>query len=336
MSNGHLEPSSLEQSATARAERFFLWAQRWRVALMGAALAILLAFGASLIVSQRRQSARQRLTDAFAQAVAISDAPLISEVEEAEKALAERRAERVKALQERREDKRAQAKASRAADGNSSAAEDDEADEAEEIEAEAAMLAEQQAEDEAIERRKRGLHPFASVADRNRAAQAAFTVVADDPTPSRLRALATLELAHAAGAQNDRLTARTRLEALYNETRASDDLWSIVASRYATALEAAGEPEEALTVLSRFGEGEQRLLADEAGVQRARLLVAKGEAQAAREVLENVQLRFPNSPIEDEIRAALLEMPAAKPSAPDDVPAAAPTPAPSQASAPAP
>lgn len=345
MSSSPTEPSPLEETIAERAERFLTWGTRHRGWLLGVAVALVAAAGTGTIVTQRRAATRRALTDAFAKAVAISDAPLQAEVTEAEQALKTRREERAKTRQSRKEERKAAAKTARAKaagdsnDGSANADDDDEED-AEDIEAEAAALAEQQAEDDEMERRKRGQPPFESVAAREKAALAAFTAVADDPSQSRLRLLAGLEAAQAASKCGDPNAGRARLEALFSAVPKGDDMWPIVASRLATALEAHGDTEQALALWAQFGAGEQRLLADEAGVQRARLLLAQGNVEAAREALQDVQLKFPNSPLDDEIRAALLEMPAATPNADAPAPSAAaaavPAGTPKEASAPPP
>ena len=331
MANGAPPSDLLSETLTERAERAAGWLGKHSVpAALAVVVAVVLLCSMAVVTSQR-EAARRRLTDAYAEALELLDAPLQEELD----ARRERLAERASARQRAREADAAKAAEARASGHDAASAIDPEEDESAE-DAEALRLAEEESEQEEMERLTRGTKTFATARERDLAAREAFATVASQAANKPLGALATIEMAHAASRLHDAADAQAQVHGLYERLGRSDPLWSIVASRWATMLEDQSDVDGALAVLARFNEGEQRLLADEAGVQRARLLRQQNKPEQAREALQDVQLRFPDSPLDEEIRAMLLEMPAATaPSAPS-AHAALPTGTPAEASAPAP
>ena len=154
------------------------------------------------------------------------------------------------------------------------------------------------------------LPQFADQAARNRAAYDAFVAVAHEH-PGALGTVAALEAiavadsapAVAAGASSHALLAQTAAK-----LPANNGLLAVAALRQAQLAEDAGDPDGALDAYGRIVAAQMRFLGDEAQLQRARLLMEKGDLNAAREALEDVQNNYPQTHMADEMRIQMAAL----------------------------
>lgn len=304
------EHSAIEDAANASAERALRWCSNHPRVLMGTAAALLVC-GMGLWANGRAQMrATERHSVGFAQAMRLADGRLQADVD-AQKVLADK-------LAAEQADRAAKRAAKQALEGNSAAAiADDEQDEQDEQAAREQAADDDDAEAAAAYAEREARRPlFADDKSRAKAAADAFAEVAEQAGRSPLTPLARLEAAAYAQKMGDADKAKAQLRDLYVNMSTHDSLWPVAASRWATLLEEQGDADGAVLVWRRIAAHNVPYLADEAGLQEARILARKGDIEAARTLLQETRLKFPDTALNEEIRAALLDLPAASSKAP--------------------
>lgn len=137
-------------------------------------------------------------------------------------------------------------------------------------------------------------------------------------------ALAALQGANVAALAGEQATADATYAALYARLSPESVTWPLVAARHAQALRRAGDLDGAAAILQRVARSEHRLLADEAALERAYLLEERGERAQAESELEELALKFPDSSLQDEVRAELAALQAESPASEGAAPGTSP------------
>ena len=114
------------------------------------------------------------------------------------------------------------------------------------------------------------------------------------------------------GDLSDRLGEHDKAEqeyaALRQDLPQKDSLSFLPVERFAYAREAAGDLEGAIAALNDLAADEQRFYADYAQLHQARLFLAKGDKDKARTMLEHIVQAFPETSLEEEVKAKLAEL----------------------------
>ena len=107
--------------------------------------------------------------------------------------------------------------------------------------------------------------------------------------------------------------------ALAQSLSPDDELYFLAKERQAYLYEALGQHDKALDSFSELARGKTAFYEDYAGLQQARLLLAKGETDKARNILERLQKDFPDSSLKEDIERRLKTMSPAKDSPAEEV-----------------
>ena len=137
-------------------------------------------------------------------------------------------------------------------------------------------------------------------------------------------ALAALQGANVAALTGEQATADATYAALYAKLSPESVAWPLVAARHAQAQRRAGDLDGAAATLQRVARSEHRLLADEAALERAYLLEERGERAQAESELEELALKFPDSSLQEEVRAELAALAAESPASEGAAPGTSP------------
>lgn len=313
---------------------------RHRGAVLGAIAAVaLLGGGVATLLTQRANTARAASV-AFARALSLLERP----TDEDRAQLAEAR--RARDVQLAEADAEAQAPAKRPGpdaaapdnDNDNDDAEDDVALDADGANAggergklspaerrAAQRRAEVQAEAaEEQEANRQKIPRFATRKEREAAGYRALLEVWTRWPKQPVAALAALQGANVAALAGEQATADATYAALYAKLSPESVAWPVVAARHAQAQRRAGDLDGAAATLQRVARSEHRLLADEAALERAYLLEERGERAQAEGELQELALKFPDSSLQDEVRAELAALAAESPASEGAAPGTSP------------
>lgn len=163
------------------------------------------------------------------------------------------------------------------------------------------------AEGEATDKPKAATPPdvFASKEEKWRAAREKFAAIAEDGGDAKLGNAAQLFVADL----TEKLGELDKAEAAFNELTehlgADDSLYFLSIERLAYLQENRGNLDGALATWNRLIEQEAQFYGDHASYQKARLLVAKGDTTSARQILEGVEKKYPNSAVAPDVKKLL-------------------------------
>jgi tetratricopeptide (TPR) repeat protein len=166
--------------------------------------------------------------------------------------------------------------------------------------------AEEEAEDEAEQADDRP--QFDTNKDKWTAARAEFEKALNVTGTKDVGAMAAFMV----GDLSDKLGEHDRAEKVFGSLRAElpkqDSLSFLAVERFAYGREAAGDPDGAIEALRELAADDTRFYADYAQMHQARLHLAKGDKDRAREMLQHIESEFPDSSLQDEVRAKLQEL----------------------------
>ncbi|MEE8410402.1 MAG: tetratricopeptide repeat protein [Myxococcota bacterium] len=148
------------------------------------------------------------------------------------------------------------------------------------------------------------------------AARDQFQRVVDEGGGSGVVTLARFLLADLYEKLEDVEAAEREFGVLVDELGSGDTLSFLAVERAAYLHESRGDPDGALRLLSKLVNVEQGFYNDHATYHQARIYLAKGETDRARNLLERIQKDFPESSVLARVRNRLAELPA-KPAAPE-------------------
>lgn len=147
---------------------------------------------------------------------------------------------------------------------------------------------------------------FASEKERNEAARAAFQAVVDGGGPAGVVELARFMGADLAEKLGDKEGAEKAFTALAGSVERGDALYVLSSERAAYLMENRGDTQGAMTVYERLRS--DGFYADYATYHQARIHLAKGEVDKARELFERIKESFPESSVQSEVRQYLAEL----------------------------
>lgn len=291
-------PSRWQRWAEGEAKDELALIGRYRRQIMACALVLLAVAAASAVYISGQRADLRRASAAFAQALAILERPS----DEERKAQARLRAEQQAQLVA--DEKAAVGDAAQVHDG---AAEPNQPSVADRLAAqrEQEREAERAADEEAD---RQGIPKFATARARDEAARAALLQVAERWPKRSVSHLATLQAASLAQKLGDEGQAAELSERLFAALADGDALLPLVAERVAEARRRAGDVAGAKAALGRVAGSEHRFLADEAALAQAYLDEEAGDLAEAKRALEAMSLNFPDSPLQEEMRAELASL----------------------------
>jgi tetratricopeptide (TPR) repeat protein len=167
---------------------------------------------------------------------------------------------------------------------------------------------------------------FAKEADKLKALRDTFAKVVEEKGGSGVANLALFFVADADQKLGDKEKAETEFKDLAERLSPADSLYFLAVERAAYLQEARGDADSALKSFGRLVNTDGGFYRDQATFHQARLYLAKGDKEKARNLLERIEKDFPESSVAEKARDRLQEIGPAPVEAPATPEKAAPAP----------
>ncbi|MBI5510111.1 MAG: tetratricopeptide repeat protein [Deltaproteobacteria bacterium] len=154
---------------------------------------------------------------------------------------------------------------------------------------------------------------FATEADKRKAVRDRFQKVVDEKGGSGVADLSLFFVADANQKLGDNALALKQFTQIADRLSPTDSLFFLAVERAAYLQEAAGDKDAALKSLGRLANTEGGFYRDYATFHQARLYLAKGDVDRARNLFEHIEKTFPESSVAEKARDRLAELGPAKP-----------------------
>jgi tetratricopeptide (TPR) repeat protein len=147
--------------------------------------------------------------------------------------------------------------------------------------------------------------PFASDAEKWKAAKAKFEAAVDRAGSAKVGVLARFYVADLAEKQGDKKVAEEQFQKIVERLDADSSVFFVAVERLAFLQEARGDKISAAKTYARLVQAKKSFYRDRAALSEARLYQETGDTEKARQVLQAAVKDLPSSPLQDPLRQRL-------------------------------